>query len=83
MQNEKDTGNLFSRLRDSGRTLRDILFRFFFLMDEAKVPFEVFLHIVSFLPDTVVYALWCSGRELHSQKDLYNERILPFVRVAQ
>ena len=57
----------------------------FFMEEEEKpaFPFEVFVRIVDFLPDSVVYALWCSGRELHSLRELYNERILPFGRVAQ
>ncbi len=52
-------------------------------MEGANIPFDVFMMIMHFLPDSVLYALWCTGRELHSQTRLYNERILPCVRLAQ
>lgn len=49
----------------------------------ALVPFEVYVLIVSKLPMHVVYELWCTGRELHSQRELFNDCVLPWLRIMQ
>jgi len=44
------------------------------------LPPELFVKIVEFLPDEVIFNLWCTGRELHGIKSIYIEKILPHVR---
>lgn len=48
-----------------------------------NLPFEVYLHMVEYLPDAKLLELWCTGRELHAYKWLYNKRILPQLRLRQ
>ena len=46
------------------------------------VPGDVFASIVWFLPDSEIYDLWITGRELHSYPKLWN-RILPRLQLEQ
>ncbi len=48
-----------------------------------ELPFELYLKIVEYLPDHIIFSLWNTGRELHSCDSLYNHRILPHLRILQ
>lgn len=47
------------------------------------LPKDIFVHIALFLPDHVVHALWCTGRELHRDKRVFNHKVLPHLRLLQ
>lgn len=49
-----------------------------------RVPKEILNIIVSHLPISKIFELWCTGRELHDMKyfrDLYNYKILPHLKM--
>jgi len=45
-----------------------------------NLPPELFVKIVEFLPDEVIFNLWCTGRELHGIKSIYIQKILPYIK---
>lgn len=50
-----------------------------------RVPKEILNIIVSYLPISKIFELWCTGRELHDMKyfrDLYNYKILPYLKMV-
>jgi hypothetical protein len=50
-----------------------------------RVPKEILNIIVSYLPISKIFELWCTGRELHDMKyfrDLYNYKILPYLNLV-
>lgn len=44
------------------------------------LPFELFIKIVEFLPDDVIFKLYQTGRELHGIRSIYIEKILPHIK---
>ncbi len=52
-------------------------------MKDALVTLDVYVLIVSRLPASDIYALWCTGRELRGQTTLFNHCILPVLRFQQ
>lgn len=49
-------------------------------MTPLLLPPELFVKIVEFLPDEVIFNLWCTGRELHGIKSIYIQKILPYIK---
>lgn len=49
-------------------------------MTPPPLPPELIIKIVEFLPDEVIFNLWCTGRELHNIRNIYIYKILPYIR---